>query len=348
MMKNILGTILLMILVCGCGDKVTIEPNENQIFGGQEARVEEIHYRSGNFRLVGELRMPVEGENLPAIILVHGSGHATRSGAVPYYPLIEIFLRNGYAVFSWDKPGSGESTGDFDGGHTITDRADILVDGIEVLVDHANIDSTRIGLWGISQAGWVMPLALERTNHVAFMISVSGGAEDSIEQMAYQVGQQVACKGGSSEQAADVERYWAQMNKAVSYEDYRIAIETLVDIPQVQSTYNLKINEEGNWKPWPRDIDAFFDPMEVIKHTTIPMLIFFGELDKNIDPVQGAEAYEAALQSAGNQDYQVETLQAVGHVLTSAKTGCLTEAGGTAYAPQYFEILETWLQHLSE
>jgi hypothetical protein len=28
-------------------------------------------------------------------------------------PLIEIFLRTGYAVFSWDKPGSGESTGKF-------------------------------------------------------------------------------------------------------------------------------------------------------------------------------------------------------------------------------------------
>jgi hypothetical protein len=35
--------------------------------------------------------------------------------------------------------------------------------------------------------------------------------------------------------------------------------------------------------------------MEVIEHTSIPMLIFFGEIENKIDPVQGAEAYKNAL-----------------------------------------------------
>jgi len=88
--------------------------------------------------------------------------------------------------------------------------------------------------------------------------------------------------------------------------------------------------------------------MDTIERTTIPMLVFFGELDKNIDPVQGAEAYEAALQKAGNQDYRLVVIPGVAHMLTSAKTGCLNETWGTSYAPKYLQTLEAWLQQLSQ
>ena len=87
------------------------------------------------------------------------------------------------------------------------------------------------------------------------------------------------------------------------------------------------------WKPWPREIDAFIDPMEIIEHTTIPVLAFFGELDKNIDPVQGADAYETALQKAGNQDYEIVFIPSAAHVFV--------------YSPRYLEALEAWIQHLA-
>jgi pimeloyl-ACP methyl ester carboxylesterase len=338
---------LLALVFVACGNNITIKPQEGRTIAGQDVRVEEISFRSGKFKLVGDLLIPPEGERHPAVIMVHGSGDATRDGAVPFGPMIEIFLRNGYAVFSWDKPGSGASTGGFDGEHVLAERAAILANGIEVLTKHTAIDATRIGLWGISQAGWVMPLALDLTDDVAFMIVVSGGAEDSIEQMAYQVGQQVICAGGSVEQAALAEQYWPQFPKATSYVEYRQAVETLLEIPGVKANTGLELAEQDNWKPWPQDIDAFFDPMEIIEYTTIPVLAFFGQLDKNIDPVQGAQAYEAALQKAGNKDYQIEVIPGVAHVLMPAETGCIGESGSREYAPEYLNTLETWLQHLS-
>jgi len=191
-------------------------------------------------------------------------------------------------------------------------------------------------------------LAIEQSGNVAFMIVVGGGAEDSIEQMAYQIGQWVVCNGGSAEQAALVELYWSQRAKATGYDEYREAVEVLLGIPGVKDYTGLEITEEKDWEPWSRDWDAFIDPMEIIEHTTIPMLVFFGELDKNIDPVQGAEAYEAALQAAGNQDYRIVVIPGVAHTLTSAKTGCLNETWGTSYAPKYLQTLEAWLQHLSQ
>jgi len=354
-MKSKAAIVALVVLVlCSCRPKVVIEPVGERSIGGQVVRVEEIRFRSGRFRVVGDLRLPAGDGPFPAIIMVHGDGPITRDGyPTTYQPAMEIFLRNGYAVFSWDKPGSGESTGKFNRKgvwDVLSRRAEILVDGIGALVEQPTIDPARIGLWGISQAGWVMPLALERTDNVAFMIVVSGGAEASSEQMAYQLGQKVACAGGSAEQAALVERYWAQSSNAASYDEYREAMEILVEIPRFQdhTGITLRIAEQDDWKPYPRDTDRFVDPLDVIGHTTIPVLAFFGELDKNIDPVQGAEAYEAALQEAGNQDYSIVAIPGMAHTLVPAETGCLNEPWGSELAPEYLETLEAWLQHLSQ
>jgi len=339
--------IFLVFILTSCSSAPSFGPQETKIYGGESALVQEVRFKSNGFSIAGDLRLPTKAEMQPVIILVHGSGPATRDGVVEFEPLIEVFLRNGYAVFSWDKPGSGESTGEFEGGHTLTQRADILVDGIKALAKHPDIDTTRIGLWGVSQAGWVMPMAIDRADNIAFMIVVGGGGEDSIEQMAYQVGQKVICDGGTEEQAALVEQYWPRWTKATNYSEYREALGIILAIPGVKEYTGLSISEEENWNPWPTDSDAFIDPIDVIEHTTIPVLAFYGELDKNIDPVQGAEAYQAALEKAGNRNYRIEVIPGAGHVLTPATTGCIGESGGRNYVPQYLEILEEWLQQLS-
>ena len=342
--KMTVRLVWITLLLAACQSAPEITEKGTRSFGSQQARVEEISFQSGKFRLVGDLWLPDAEGPYPAIIMVHGSGSATRNGAVQFSPLIEIFLSNGFAVFSWDKPGSGSSTGEFN--NELSQRAEILADGVEVLAEHPSLDQDQIGLWGISQAGWVMPLAIEESERIAFMIVVSGGGEDSIEQLAYQFGQRVACAGGSQEQAQLVERSWSQKCKAESYGDYEEAMEVLLDFSALKNYMESEITEEKDWKPWPRHWDSFIDPMDVIEHTTIPMLVFFGELDKNIDPVQGPEAYQAALEKAGNQDYQIEVIPGVSHVLTPAGTGCLDEIWSSSYAPEFLEIMDTWLQEL--
>jgi pimeloyl-ACP methyl ester carboxylesterase len=334
----------LIIVLSSCEkDKVEYGPEEIMQFGTESARVQELSFPSGDFTIVGDLRMPLEGGPHPVILMIHGSGGATRNGAVPFTPMIEIFLRNGYAVLSWDKPGSGESKGSFDPERTIFQRADILTDAIEVLAENSSIDLSVVGLWGLSQAGWVMPLALENSNRISFMIVVSGGGEDGIEQGAYQVAQRIACLGGSPEDVQTLEQYWAIMNKAEDYLTYREAAEIVLEIPGVYEETGFVINEEEDWNPWPRDIGAFFDPRDVLRETTIPVLAFFGELDKYVDPVQGAQAYETSLAAAGNLDYLVVSNEGAGHVMVAQETGCPGEYVGNVYMSEYLETLESWL-----
>ena len=61
-------------------------------------------------------------------------------------------------------------------------------------------------------------------------------------------------------------------------------------------------------------------------------------------PSAVAEAYEAALRKAGNQQYQIVVIPGADHVLTPATTGCMNEPTGSTYVSEYLEILETWIQ----
>jgi uncharacterized protein len=49
-----------------------------------------------------------------------------------------------------------------------------VVAAFEYLKTRSDIDPTQIGLLGVSQAGWIMPLAAVRAKNLAFLISISG------------------------------------------------------------------------------------------------------------------------------------------------------------------------------
>ena len=55
--KQIL-VVLMALFLAACGAAVERESKANRSFGSQEASMEEIRFRSGKFRVVGDLRMP--------------------------------------------------------------------------------------------------------------------------------------------------------------------------------------------------------------------------------------------------------------------------------------------------
>ncbi len=307
-------------------------------------RTEEVSFGSDGFQLVGDLDVPGGPGPHPAVVLVHGSGSQTRF-STPTSGLIQRkFLDADYAVLAWDKPGSGESTGDFDPERTLTQRAQILADAIGWLGRQDSIDATRIGVWGLSQAGWVMPLAMTMTDDITFVIVVSGGAEDSIEQMVFQWTEQAACRGASDAELEIMERYGAAALKAETYADHENAMEALLTISDLDFYVgrDIELAPPDEWQPWSREIDAFFDPVTVLEKTTIPVLAVFGEYDVQIDPVQGAEAYREALARAGNSDFRVETIEGAGHTMRPTDGPCGPESSGVS--KEYVDLLDDWLR----
>ena len=304
----------------------------------QPARIEEITFQSGEFTIVGDLRTPAGTGPFPVILFVHGSGPADRTLFGGYLPIMERMLGAGYAVFSWDKPGTGQSTGQVDDStpRKYHKRAQIVLEAIEVMKAHPDIDPNRIGLWGISQASYVMPLVLTQSKDIAFMICVSCGGMSGLDQGMYLDTMQSICAGVPDEQADELKRLLSGLDRARAYETYaeyvhyRETLAALVGIASVTPDYNgFEVVPEAAWRANDPEIEDWWNPIEVIEQTTIPVLAIFGDKDPNGDAIQGAFAWRKALERAGNTNFRVELLPGVGHIMEKSQTGCLEEQAQT-------------------
>jgi alpha-beta hydrolase superfamily lysophospholipase len=144
----------------------------------------------------------------PAVVLVHGSDSATRETG-PYRLHAEFLARHGVAAVIYDKRGAGRSTGVYRESEDFTLLAD------DALAVHAAaralpaIDAARVGMWGRSQGGWVVPLAASRRPGVAFAILEVGGGVTVREQNIYARQQQLRARGLDASAVTEATEVWA-------------------------------------------------------------------------------------------------------------------------------------------
>lgn len=317
--------------------------------------VEEIAFESGPFHVVGDLRLPPEPGPHPVVLFVHGDGPNSRTSGVTYPPLMERMLAAGYATFAWDKPGTGKSTGRIDGSRVTEQRARIVLDALEVLKARSDIDAGRMGMWGISQAGYVMPRVLEQTGDVAFMIAVSCAGAPGVEQGIYLLASQMMCLGYSETGRDELVSEIRAFTLARSYEDFVRHRAPFADVPSFQALgrfgQRVDVPSREEWHPADPAREYYgFDPMDVVRSTRIPILAVFGERDTQVDPVQGAEAWREALARAGNPYSRVMVFPATDHNILLSETGCIAEresrspAGWRNYPTAYLDLIEEWLR----
>ncbi len=140
---------------------------------------DDLEFASGEDTLVGRLRLPEGDGPFPAIIWVHGSGMGTREEA---QNLTEEFIRVGVAVFHYDKRGVGDSEGSYSGVNSgnserlLPQLAADAAAAADFLARRSDIDAHNIGLFGASQAGWIIPQVPALTDNVHFIGSFSGPA----------------------------------------------------------------------------------------------------------------------------------------------------------------------------
>jgi dienelactone hydrolase len=155
----------------------------------QAAVQEEVSFESQGVRLTGVLHVPAGRGRRPAIVLVHGSGRITAEAQLAGFA--NRLMGAGFAVYAYDKRGVGRSAGEYANvGVSNSERMFDLLAGdalaaVDRLRSRRDIDPARIGLMGVSQGGWIAPLAASRSPHIRFVVTVSGPAVSVGEEIAY-------------------------------------------------------------------------------------------------------------------------------------------------------------------
>ena len=176
--------------------------------------------------LHGVLALPPRGKGpFGLVVFVHGDGPVDATHDTFYRPIWEALAQAGFASLSWDKPGIDGAPGNWLD-QSMNDRARETEAAIAWARTRSEIDPDRIGLWGASQAGWVMPKVAAADPRLRFMIAVSP-AINWLQQGRYNLLAELAKSGASPDQVdaavARSEQNLRYLRTGASYDDAQSA-----------------------------------------------------------------------------------------------------------------------------
>ena len=303
---------------------------------------EDVRFPSGDVQLAGTLLAPSTAGKHPAIILVHGSGAENREFILPF---ARFLVRRGVAVFGYDKRGVGGSTGDWQTASFEVLAGDVVA-AFDYLKTRKDVDATRIGLLGVSQAGWIMPLAAVRAKDLAFLISISGAAVPAAETTLDQAQNEMTASGMKPQTVAEIvalmKLQYQFARTGEGWDEYAAARTALAARMGRPPAAFPGTRDDPYWQSI--RLSYFYDPAPTLRQLQTPVLAIFGELDNNILAEKNRAAWETALKAGGHRDYTLRILPRANHYQWEAKAGNNAEMMSLQrFVPEYFGTIQEWL-----
>ena len=308
---------------------------------------EERQFQSGGVSLSGSLHLPKGSGPFPAIIALHSASSATRD--LPLYRhLKDLLPALDYAVFIYDRRGSGESAGQR-AGAAFHQLADDGVAALRMLAANKRIDARRIGFWGLSQGGWLSVLAASRAPQAAFAISVSAPLVTPDIQMNFAVGNILRVRGFSDADIAAAIRTRTAVDDFMRGKKDRASVEKLLadgaGKPWFKHSYISPMLADPARSQWAREIAL--DPVTTLDQLQCPTLMLFGADDPWVPAARSAEILKSMAAKKPNVTYAV--IAGANHEMATkvAPKDELDPANASAFAPDapaYFGILANWLR----
>ncbi|MEU5261722.1 alpha/beta hydrolase [Amycolatopsis sp. NPDC021455] len=144
----------------------------------------DVTFENGGVTLHGTVVAPAGGTKLPGLVMVHGSGAHSRED---YRDQAEAFARQGIATLIYDKRTEGYSQFE----RSYSTLADDALAAVEALRKRPEVDPARVGVWGLSEGGWVAPLAASRSSDVAFVVTLGANGVQPARQQAWAIENQL-------------------------------------------------------------------------------------------------------------------------------------------------------------
>jgi uncharacterized protein len=270
---------------------------------------EEVQFQNGDVTLNGTVLVPEGSDRHAAIVLIHGAGPRTRHTEL-YRGMGEIFVNAGLVTLIYDKRTEGYSaSGVGKDSRSYSLLADDALAAVEVLRARDDVDPTKIGLWGLSEGGWVAPLTAFRSSDVAFVIVLGANGIPPIQQTSW------AMEGDFRHQGVRS----ASMLRSITFNGLRFMVASEMFA------------------------EATYDPVPVLEQLEQPILAIWGSNERSSPPLEGAQVFQESLNRGGNQHYTIQFFTGAGHDLRSAPDG-FTQLD--TFAPGYEEAMTSWINRV--
>lgn len=312
------------------------------------------------FTLNGVLNQPPSRAPKGIVLIVHGAGRTDAIARRMYLDVRSEMTKAGYATYMWDKMGCGRSEGAFDYNQPVANSAQEVIAAIKALPAKGVPGADKIGLWGISRAGWINPLVIQEYKDIKFWISVSG--VDAKENFGYLLRENLRIEGMPEDSVELIVQEWKMGNALVhAGADYQMAQAATSNLQQnafmqrfnngrvpseeayynFQKTFRLQaFDEESSLPIYIEDFDA------ILASVNCPVLAIFGEKDKNVDWRKTKALYERTI--ASNTNLTIRTFPDGNHNLFQCKTGGFYEMQDDGLpwnrAEGYLKSMSDWLK----
>ena len=271
------------------------------------------------------------------VLMIYGSGPAPKE-ALDLWSF--WFLAAGFAVVTYDKRGSGQSTGDW----RLSSLIDLAQDASAVLGGVRSMGlQGPVFAWGASQAGWIEP-QLGAAGLLDGIIMHAGAATTPGAQIIDQIKYELKAYGFSPEEISRAAAYYG-LDRDVS-----CGIRPWSDI---DSAYKSASASGAEWILGPPPaadaaertmikLMAGFDPTPYWRDNTAPTLALYGDRDwvvpveTNLPRLREIVSSSTALSAI--------VLPGANHIMFQAKSGTRDEYPKLSrIVPGYFEAIRTWL-----
>ncbi len=328
---------------------------------------EQFEFKFENKTLRGLIEKPHNRGSKAIVIIIPGYGRTDFVEGNWFSTLRNKFVESGLTVCFWDKMGCGKSEGVFDANQPVKNSADEAIAAIQEIKRRKIPGAEKIGLWGISRAGWICPLINDQFP-ISFWISVSG--TDDKENFGYLLRSNLIIEGKSEEEAERLFKAWMQGHKLfstnASYEDFLNAIQPLRQDSTCRRLFgysnDTKIREEDRaMYVKERKVytsNGYFDHKsglwvyiknldELLRSINCPVLALFGANDSQVDWRKTKRLYEETIGKKPNSALAIKIFENCNHSLQKCVT-CGYREDLSAYnweaCDKYYETMMEWLR----
>ncbi|MBE3012377.1 prolyl oligopeptidase family serine peptidase [Microbispora sp. NEAU-D428] len=259
---------------------------------------------SGGLTLHGTVLSPAKvPSGRPGMVLVHGAGTGTPRTKL-MGEAVE-FARRGVSVLVYDKRSEGYSTFH----RSYSALADDALGAVAALRSQPGVDPAKVGVWGLSEGGWVAPLAASRSRDVAFVVVVGANALAPLRQQTWAVAAGLRKVGvaGSLVERAEPNLY--------------------------------RVIADGGMFPEP-----WYDPEPTLAAVRQPVLAIWGVHDLLTPPEETPPIFARALEKGGNRHYTFRFFPGADHAAHLTPDGGVTRL--PALAPGYADLVGSWVREV--